>query len=299
MKQIKKILKKLLYSLPHVKTMKRQLDLMHVPPGHFYSPINHPDIILENAGKIWADKTNVILEIDLNESEQYAFLEEIKKYYPEFPFKQKPVSGFNYYCDNGYYGASDSVFLYSMLRHFRPKKVIEIGSGFSSLLMVEVNKHFLKSETQFHFIEPNPERLLKLLQENDCLLKEKVQHVDVKLFESLDEGDILFVDSSHVSKTGSDLNHIIFEILPRLKKGVLIHFHDIFYPFEYPKNWVVDKYISWNEAYILRAFLMYNKHFKIIAYNTFLQDFHESWFEENMPFCLENRGGSIWLQKSL
>jgi hypothetical protein len=120
-----------------------------------------------------------------------------------------------------------------------------------------------------------------------------------ELFDQLNENDILFIDSTHVSKTNSDVNKILFEILPRLKRGVLIHFHDIFYPFEYPKEWVLQwNGFGWNEDYILKAFLMYNNQFKIVMFNTFLEHFHKEWFKENMPLCLENEGGSIWLQKT-
>ena len=117
--------------------------------------------------------------------------------------------------------------------------------------------------------------------------------------EALEAGDFLFVDSSHVSKTGSDVNFIFFEVLPRLKPGVIIHFHDVFTPMEYPRSWVMKPgaWFGFNEIYILRAFLMYNPEFEIIMFNTFLEEHHEEWFRKNMPLCLENKGGSIWLRK--
>ncbi|NQS88701.1 hypothetical protein HQ584_02790 [Patescibacteria group bacterium] len=115
-------------------------------------------------------------------------------------------------------------------------------------------------------------------------------------FKQLKENDILFIDTSHVSKTGSDVNYIFFDILPNLNSGVLIHFHDIFYPFEYPKKKILDGH-AFNECYILRAFLQYNTRFKIILFNTFLEHYYEDWFRQNMPLCLRNKGGSIWLRK--
>lgn len=152
------------------------------------------------------------------------------------------------------------------------------------------------------FIEPYPERLLSLLKEKDNqnhkTMVNNVQDIELEVFDKLNENDILFVDSSHVTKTHSDVNWILFEILPRLKKGVLIHFHDIFYPFEYPKQWVLNqKGFGWNEGYILKAFLMYNNQFKILMFNTFLEYFHKDWFDQNMPVCMKNQGGSIWLRK--
>ena len=118
--------------------------------------------------------------------------------------------------------------------------------------------------------------------------------MDLSVFDALSANDILFVDSTHVSKTGSDVNHLFFEILPRLASGVLVHLHDIFFPFEYPQDWVLGGR-SWNEIYMLRAFLQYNNAFRIVFMNTFLEHFHESRFADRMPLCLKNRGGSIWL----
>jgi hypothetical protein len=124
-----------------------------------------------------------------------------------------------------------------------------------------------------------------------------LQEVDATVFKDLSEDDFLFVDSSHVSKTGSDVNRLFFDILPNLRRGVVVHFHDIFHPFEYPEEWVFDQKRSWNELYMLRSFLSFNESFEIVMFNTFMEHFHEGWFRKNMPRCLENRGGSIWIKK--
>jgi hypothetical protein len=115
-------------------------------------------------------------------------------------------------------------------------------------------------------------------------------------FDVLMESDVLFVDSSHVVKVGSDVLDLFFRILPRLKSGVYIHFHDIFHPFEYPKEWIINGK-AWNEAYLLRAFLQYNDSFEIVFFNTFLEFFHPGRFHRDMPLCMKNPGGSIWLRK--
>jgi hypothetical protein len=99
-----------------------------------------------------------------------------------------------------------------------------------------------------------------------------------------------------VSKTGSDVNYLLLEVLPRLKTGVWIHFHDLFYPFEYPQDWVFGGR-SWNEGYALRAFLQFNTSFRIEFMNTFLEHFHEARFAQRMPLCLRNPGGSLWLRR--
>jgi hypothetical protein len=127
------------------------------------------------------------------------------------------------------------------------------------------------------------------------LIEKKVQDLNLEIFEKLNCGDFLFVDSSHVVKTGSDVNYILFEILPRLKSGVLIHFHDIFYPFEYPKDWVFNGW-NWNEDYFLRAFLMYNTEFEIKLFSHYLHKHYSDVFK-NMPLCYNNYGGNLWIMK--
>jgi hypothetical protein len=128
-------------------------------------------------------------------------------------------------------------------------------------------------------------------------MTERIQDVSLKEFDALEENDILFIDSTHISKINSDVNFILFEILPRLKPGVYIHFHDIFFPFEYPITWAYEGR-AWNEAYLLRAFLQYNSEFRVVAMNSFLHKFHLEHLAIKMPLCTMNPGGSIWLRKN-
>ena len=106
----------------------------------------------------------------------------------------------------------------------------------------------------------------------------------------------MFVDSGHVSKVGSDLNHVVFNVLPRLASGVLVHFHDVYYPFEYPRE-VLYSGIAWNEAYLLRAFLQYNERFEILLFTTYLETAHAAMVFDAMPLCRRNPGGSLWLRR--
>jgi predicted O-methyltransferase YrrM len=186
-----------------------------------------------------------------------------------------------------------------MLRHLKPERVIEIGSGFSSALMLDVNEHFLENKTELTFVEPFPKRLNSLLTELDAkqtnIVEALVQEVDLNIFKRLEKDDILFIDSSHIVKTGSDLHHIFFNILPIINSGVYIHFHDVFYPFEYPKTWVLNGF-NWNEDYFLRAFLMYNSDFEIVLFSDYLHKFHKTAFK-SMPMSYNNTGGNLWLVK--
>jgi hypothetical protein len=272
---------------------------LYVPLGHYYSPIISPAELEKRKFEIWKAPLNVIPGIDLREKEQLKLLEDFRAHYSLLPFEAQAKEGFRYQYENSMYSYSDGIMLFNMIMHFKPKRIIEVGSGYSSALMLDTNHTFFNNTIQCTFIEPYPERLNSLLKPNEkiALLQKPVQDIDLSLFGTLEENDFLFIDSTHVSKTGSDVNFIFFEILPRLKKGVKIHFHDIFYPFEYPINWVLEEARNWNEDYLLRAFLSYNSEFRIIMYNTFLEQFHELWFAQNMPLCLRNRGGSIWLER--
>lgn len=119
----------------------------------------------------------------------------------------------------------------------------------------------------------------------------------IEVFTALDSGDLLFIDSSHVIKCGSDVQFLMFQVLPNLSKGVFLHFHDVFYPFDYP-DWVLLEGRYWNELYFLRAFLSYNSEWKIYFFNTYVATVFKDYIQENMPLCLKNPGGSLYIQKN-
>ncbi|MGV3557526.1 class I SAM-dependent methyltransferase, partial [Larkinella arboricola] len=207
-----------------------------------------------------------------------------------------------YYYHNDVFSFGDAIMLHTMMRHFQPKQIIEVGSGFSSAVMLDTRELVGDEALKLTFIDPKPERFFTLLRPDDWqkvrVLEFGVQSIPVYLFETLQSNDILFIDSTHVAKTGSDVNYIFFDILPNLNSGVIIHFHDIFYPFEYPEEWVLGwKGFGWNESYMLRNFLMYNHDFEILLFNSFLHQQYPGWFAEHMPLFLNNPGGSLWLRK--
>jgi predicted O-methyltransferase YrrM len=269
-----------------------------VPTGHYASAvpsIEEREAFLSSAP---SDDSN-ILGIDLNSQKQLELLKQFKQYHDECPFPEHKTELFRYHFWNPSFSHADALTLYSMLRHFAPKRVIEIGSGYSSCVLLDTNDHFFQGKIRLTFIEPYPRLLKSLLKPTDrrhTIIPTRLQEVDPQIFGALEANDILFVDSSHVSKLDSDVNLIIFELLPQLKKGVLIHFHDIFRRFEYPKDWIREGR-AWNEAYLLRAFLEYNESFEILYFSEFLINNHRPWFEENMPHYLVNTGGNIWLRK--
>lgn len=270
------------------------------PPGHFYSPIPSMAEIEKDESRIFGDFPRSIPGVELHEHAQLKLLEDLCQYYQTCPFPTHKTDGFRYFFENPNYSYSDAILLQCMIRHIAPKKIVEIGSGYSSCAMLDTNERFFDGSLALTFCEPYPDLLMSLIKEEDRrkvrIVPQRLQDVGAHEFQSLQANDILFIDSTHVSKINSDVNRVYFEILPVLASGVYIHVHDVIYPFEYPKEWIHQGKF-WNEAYILRAFLQYNSQFRVVLMNTFMEHFHEPFFREKMPLCLKNRGGSIWLRK--
>ena len=275
---------------------------LYVPVGHFYSPLPDLDEVLRDEARVFADP-EVIPGIDLRADEQFALMRSFRKSYDTQPFASELRPGLRYHFDHpsGSYGHSDALCLHAVLRHLKPKRLVEIGSGHSTCVTLDTVDRFLGGATKVTLVEPYPEYLRTLLRPGDLerveLLPERAQDVPPATFADLGAGDVLFIDSTHVGKVGSDVNHELFHILPSLAAGVWIHVHDVLWPFEYPRPWIEENR-GWNEAYMLRAFLQYNAAFRIELMNTFLTHRHRDWFVQNMPLCLKNAGGSIWLQKT-
>lgn len=270
-----------------------------VPAGHYYSPVVDPASI---AGRF---RNRAIPEhipgIAVSRERHEALWRDFARHFAEMPFTPLPRDGLRYHFENPSFAYGDGLLYYSMLRRIRPRRVIEIGSGYTSALLLDVIDRFLDEKPQCSFIEPYPGLIRTLLSDADLarhlLFAVPVQEVPVDLFRTLEDGDILFIDSSHVLKTGSDTHHELFEILPVLNPGVHVHLHDIFWPFEYPEAWVLDDNRSWNEAYALRAFLTGNSEFEITFFNDYFGRFCRDLIDGDMPLWGRNPGGSLWLRK--
>jgi predicted O-methyltransferase YrrM len=286
--------------LQHLKNYQNPF-LKSAPPGHFYSPI--PDIyyIKKNRENLFARDKTSCPGIELAVQEQIDLIKELASYYNQMPFSEEEQDGYRYYFNNPYIGHGSSIILYSLMRHFRPQKIVEVGSGFSSAAMLDVNDRFLDSSIQFTFIEPYPERLLSLLNENDRerhhIFADIAQHVPHTTYTELKNNDILFLDSSHVAKVGSDVVFLLTEILPILQRGVIIHIHDIYWPFEYPEDWVLSGK-AWNEAYLVKAFLQFNSSFEILLFNSYLAIHHQDLMKKCLPLFLPDGGSSLWIRKT-
>lgn len=271
------------------------------PPGHFYSPIPDLNEIEKRKDSIFKlRKDEEILGLNINKEEQLQWLHKIADYFKDFPFPlEKPAEDYNgYFLNNGLFEGLDGVAYFAFIRELQPVRIIEVEAGYSSILAMETNRRFFNGKIEVTLIEPFPSKVLsEYLSKHPyvTLIEKPVQDLEASLFESLQENDILFIDSTHVAKVGSDVNFLIFEVLPRLKKSVWIHFHDIFIPDEYPQKWVFEENRAWNEMYILKAFLMYNEFFKICFSSYYVY----TRFKDDVInlFRKALSGGSIWIRK--
>lgn len=271
-----------------------------VPPGHFYSPIVDT-VELAKRRKAVFDRNQAPVDIDMREAEQRALLARLKPHYDRLPFADERRDGLRYQYVNGAFSYGDAIILACLLMELRPKQIVEIGSGHSSCVTLDVNDLFLDGSTEVTFVEPYPDLLHSLMKPGDRerypVIATPVQDLDLSVIDRLSAGDILFIDSTHVAKAGSDVNFEFFTILPRLKPGVYIHFHDMFYPFEYPESWFFEENRSWNELYLMRAFLAGNRDYEIVFFNHFMQLRHGAEMAALMPDFSKNCGGSLWLRK--
>jgi len=271
------------------------------PAGHFYSPLPDLDDIRRRESTVFPAPQADLPGLNIDRERQLQVLRQLARYYPEMPFPEQKQDAFRYYFDNPNFRHGEAIALYGMMRWLQPRRIVEIGSGFSSSAMLDTNQRFFNNAIHCTFIEPYPELLLNLLSPGDRervdVMAQKVHDVSLDTFARLEAGDILFVDSSHVAKIGSDVNDIFFRILPALKPGVYIHFHDIHHGFEYPKKWIYEGR-AWNEAYLLRAFLQYNQVFHIEFFNSYAWEFLNEDLVTHLPLARSSPGSSIWLRKA-
>lgn len=273
-----------------------------IPDGHFYSPVVDPEALRAQAVRLW-ETAQVIHGIDFNDASHARILAEdfprfIADYdYPEHGPDDDAVTG--YYTRNSQFSWLDSRALFVLLRAAPPRKIIEVGCGYSSLLMADVNRRFLSDQVQITHIEPYPRPFMATCLGANRVIRQSVQNVSLDEYGALEAGDILFIDSSHVAKTGSDVNHLVFDVLPILKVGVRIHFHDIFLPEEYPREWVLGEARSWNEQYLLRAFLMDNPNYRVLFGSNYAccRHPHAVIAALNLPSGRGFGGGSFWIEK--
>ena len=298
MNLIKKIFRRILF--PKIFNLFENMGI-HILPVHYYTPI--PDTrVLKRKDGLW-DRELPLNGIDLNIEGQKNLLKNVcssfQDEYLSFP-REKTNNPLQYYLNNGSFGFVSGQVHYSIIRHLKPKKIIEVGSGNSTLVSVRaLGKN--KEEgfpCKFTAIEPYPNSYLKNKNLNVEIIQKKVEDVEVGFFESLSENDLLFIDSSHTVKIGGDVNFLILEVLPRLRKGVVIHIHDIQFPYEYFKSYLLKNHYFWQEQYLVQAFLMYNNSFKVLWCASYMHHKYPGLLSKYFsPYPLNRIPTSLYIQK--
>jgi predicted O-methyltransferase YrrM len=271
----------------------RQRGVLNVvPPGHYHSPIPSIDEVPDSLFTSGADLPGIDFRVD----EQLALARQLATYLPDMPFAEHSVDGLRYRLSNPFFSHRDGMVYHLLLRHWRPARIIEVGSGFSTALALDTAERFPDVSPLITAIDPNPERLKSLVRPTDRLeiIEARVQDVDTALFDTLGPGDILFIDSSHVAKVGSDVNKLFLEVLPRLAKGVRVHVHDMFYP-DYPRAFVHGG-MHWNEAYLVRALLIGNANLRVIWWNGYLAATRQAEVSAMLAGWDEQPCSSLWLE---
>ena len=275
----------------HRHTRRRRLQVV---PDFFYTSVFAP---ADLPAEVWDGTFPSCGTFDLNAQREFL------KATPSFarslsslPFEATPSDSLTYHWGNDQFSHSDASIYYSMIRRFQPGRIIEVGAGHSTKLAFKAvgdNGH-----GRVLCIDPHAPHWLSSFGPRVEILAEPVQQVPESVFHGLGPSDILFIDGSHISKTGSDVNHLFLRVLPTLPSGVLVHIHDICLPYEYPRRWSEETLCYWNEQYVLAALLANSKKFEILVGVYFLQ---MTDIASLKPFVPEITGvfpggGSLWMR---
>jgi hypothetical protein len=276
---------------------------LHVLPVHFYTPIPETLKVPEAMWSGQSDCHGMALRMDEGLASLVRFAAKYRDEYDAFAF-DRPSGRQGFHLDNPAYSGGDAEILYSMVRELSPRRIIEVGSGYTTLLICEAVARNLRDDPaaacEFVAIEPYPPSYLSPLPAGVTrMLPSFVQSVPLSEFEALGAGDVLFIDSSHVASIGSDVNHLYLEILPRLASGVVVHIHDVFLPFEYPREWIRESRFFWNEQYLLQALLLFSSAFEVLLPTHALFRLHPEEFLRSIPSCSRHpsRPSSFWMRR--
>jgi len=265
---------------------------------HYYEPAFNPCHLRRPLSEE-RHLPGVDLDIDgqLETLARFEFANELNR------FPRSATEPGRFYYDNPNFPPGDSEYLYSVIRQFKPRRILEIGSGFSTLMMVNaLAANAADSATyrcELRCIEPYEMDWLEMIPSVE-VIRQRVEEVEASAVEDLEANDILFIDSSHVIRPQGDVLKVYLEFLPVLRPGVLVQIHDIFTPHDYPAGWLLDQVRLWNEQYLLEAFLSCNVRFKVLGAVNLLSKRYPDRLAEKFPVFREKQGncdpGSIWLQ---
>ena len=254
----------------------------HIRPIHYYEPL--PDFRSITAEQI--NRRRNYPGVDFRWEDQLALLSELAAYRDE-------LFELEFDFSNGYFSGLDAAVYYSLIRHLKPQRIIEIGGGYST--QIAAKALVVNGKGKLTCIEPYPEQRLNGVKLE--LIQKRVEEMDLDFFSSLEANDMLFIDSSHTVKFGSDVCYEFLEILPRIAPGVWLHVHDIFFPHDYPAEWLIDRRLALNEQYLLEAFLTFNDKFQVALANHWLCLDHVNDAARLWPDASNQRGSSLWMRR--
>jgi predicted O-methyltransferase YrrM len=274
---------------------------IHVTANNFYSPI--PDTReLPVTGSASSDPPG----INFRGTHQVQLVRTVaSEYGAEFnSLRRHPGPDGSFYLENSYFESVDAELLFGVIRHFKPNRVIEMGSGFSSLLIAQAlgaNEGEGRAGRLTTY-DPYPRPFMaRAAQQGLIDLHAKgAQQIPRSAFEQLRAEDVLFIDSSHVLRVGSDVQYLYLQVLPRLAPGVLVHVHDIFLPDDYPPAWPRHHLRFWNEQYLLQAFLAFNSAYEVLLGSAYLHRRHANLLQQLVPSYDPKRHspGSFWMRRA-
>jgi predicted O-methyltransferase YrrM len=260
------------------------------PPGAFYSPIVDTQVVLNapDVSRIWPERAPDPPGLDLRDAHQLALLDRLAAHQlTARPPGREPA----YDPANDQFPPHDAAVLYAMVRLLRPTRIVEIGSGWSTTVTAAAIEDGGLT-TKLTCIEPYPRDFLRSMGDVLTLREERVELTPASVFAELEAGDLCFIDSSHVVKTGSDVVHELLEVVPRLTDGVVVHMHDVFIPEDYPRGWVENGF-NWNEQYLLQAYLVGNTRAEVLLMNHHLAIRHPERVRDAFG-SIELNGSSVW-----
>jgi Methyltransferase domain len=253
----------------------------HIRPIHYYEPL--PDFRSITPDQL--NRRRAFPAIDFNWNEQFALLNDLSQYRDE-------LQELEFDFDNEYFSGFDVAVYYALIRKLKPRKIVEIGGGYSTQIAHKALA--VNGAGKLTCIEPHPEERLNGAKLNLELVTKRVEEIDLDFFSNLTANDILFIDSSHTVKFGSDVCYEFLEILPRLNTGVWVHVHDIFFPHDYPAEWLINRRLALNEQYLLEAFLAFNRSFATQLANYWLCLEHPADTARLWP---NHSGSSFWMKR--
>ncbi len=290
--------KKYLWCDPSTRQALNRAGL-HILPANYHSTVPSVDEI-EGSFEYRGPTAPWLIESIFDDERLLGVLAELEPFAEEFdpPLEcsEEPVQ--RYAWNSPAIGSCDAMAYYCFLRLRKPRRLIEVGAGYSTLIALEALER--NGSGEIVCIDPYPKPFLELLQDRIEILRQPVQDVPLRFFEEgLLEGDVLFIDSSHTVKVGSDCLYLYLKVLPSLRAGVLVHSHDVFLPEALPRSFALDHHAYWTEQYLLLALLLGNPEWRVLFGSNYHCLYHGSEVERWMGGKVLAKGGSFWYEKVL